>query len=404
MKRLILFVPCTIIVVGLLFNSGPFASHSGMANTAVQFSDECETQNQFSAAISTSLPTITAQDPAANEASPIAKGEIVTEIDKSCWIIFQDKDNNYWFGSDGRGVSRFDGKTITRFTAKDGLVHDQIRGIQQHSATGDILITTNGGVSKFDGQRFTTLPITEFNSSDEGWVLNKTDTWLTGSAGPRRYDGKTLYQVKFPKSPHSDEWYAKYPGARWNPYDVWTVYKDSRGYVWFGTGGMGVCRFDGQSLDWLFEQHLTDVGGGRWFGFRSIIEDKDGAFWFCNTQYRYKIEPHGVVGQEAGKLKYTREKGMDLSASATTDKFFYYQSITEDNNHDLWMAPFAGGVWKYDGSHVTHYPMKDGDKEITMFSIYKDNFGDLWLGTHEAGPYKFNGRAFEKFMPETTIR
>jgi hypothetical protein len=41
-----------------------------------------------------------------------AIGETVFEIHKSCWAIFQDKDGNHWFSSDGMGVSRYDGKTI----------------------------------------------------------------------------------------------------------------------------------------------------------------------------------------------------------------------------------------------------------------------------------------------------
>lgn len=100
---------------------------------------------------------------ASRDKIPIARGEPVSAIGKSCWIVFQDKNNKHWFGSDGRGVCRFDGKTITRFTTKDGLGHDQVRGIQQHAPSGDILITTNAGVSKFDGQRFAALPITEMS-------------------------------------------------------------------------------------------------------------------------------------------------------------------------------------------------------------------------------------------------
>lgn len=333
-------------------------------------------------------------------------GEVVTEIDNSCWIVFQDKSNNYWFGSDGRGVCRYDGKTITRFTTKDGLSDDHVRGIQQHGPTGDILITTNAGVSKFDGRRFVTLPIAEMKRpgagaaaiSDEGWTLNPNDLWLTGVGGPRRYDGTTLYQLKFAKSPLEEELSARIPHQdNWRPYDVWTVYQDRKGQIWFGTGMFGICRFDGRSLDWMFEPHLTEVPGGGWFGFRSIVEDRNGDFWFCNTQYRYKIEPHGAAGQEAGKLKYAREKGIDFAGSATTDKVIYYQSITEDDNRDLWMAPYGGGVWKYDGKNVTHYPMQNGAEQILMISIYKDNGGQVWVGTQEAGAYRFTGKGFERF-------
>ena len=89
---------------------------------------------------------------------------------------------------------------------------------------------------------------------------------------------------------------------------------------------------------------------------------------------------------------------MDLSGTSLREKFFDFMSITEDNNRDLWMATYGGGVWRYDGKNLTHHSVKDGDKDVTLFSIYKDNKGDLWLGTHEAGAYKFNGKTFEKLL------
>ena len=48
---------------------------------------------------------------------------------------------------------------------------------------------------------------------------------------------------------------------------------------------------------------------------------------------------------------------------------------------------------------ITHYPIKDSFKGITLFTIYKDKYGDLWLGTFEKGAYKFNDNSFEKFKP-----
>jgi hypothetical protein len=60
---------------------------------------------------------------------------------------------------------------------------------------------------------------------------------------------------------------------------------------------------------------------------------------------------------------------------------------------------YLDGVWKYDGTQVTHYPVRLKGKDITLFSIYKDNHGELWLGTHENGAFKFNGMTFEKFTP-----
>ena len=45
----------------------------------------------------------------------------------SCWDICQDANNNMWFASYGGGVSKFDGKKFTVFTAKNGLLEDKVR-------------------------------------------------------------------------------------------------------------------------------------------------------------------------------------------------------------------------------------------------------------------------------------
>lgn len=60
------------------------------------------------------------------------------------------------------------------------------------------------------------------------------------------------------------------------------------------------------------------------------------------------------------------------------------------------MATLRLGVWRYDGTILTHYPVQDGEAPVTLYSIYQDNEGALWLGTHEHGVYKFNGTVFEK--------
>jgi hypothetical protein len=67
---------------------------------------------------------------------------------------------------------------------------------------------------------------------------------------------------------------------------------------------------------------------------------------------------------------------------------------------NLWLSPYGGGVWRYDGKGVTSYPVKDklGDgKDTQMFCLFKDNAGGLWLGTPIAEPYRFNSEAFEQF-------
>lgn len=334
-------------------------------------------------------------------ATTISIGDTVSTIDTALWIIFQDKNDVYWFGSDGQGVYRYDGKTIIHFSTKDGLCNNKIRDIKE-DGPGNIFFSTLNGISKFDGQKFTTLPVANNLPFNNAWKSEPGDIWFKGNAeknGVFRYDGKALYHLEFPKSPREDEFYKTHPRMSFSPYGIYTIYHDSKGNIWFGTAGMGICRFDGKSLSWLYEDHLTDVPGGGSFGIRSIIEDKEGKFWFCNTRYRYNIYPnHRQDDKRNNFINYKSEKGINIPKNQKEDGLIYYQYVVKDNNDALWMATYRDGIWKYDGKNITRYPVKDGSG-INVISIYKDTYGGLWLGTQQSGVYRFNGKAFEKFRP-----
>ena len=92
-------------------------------------------------------------------------------------------------------------------------------------------------------------------------------------------------------------------------------------------------------------------------------------------------------------------EGVDMSEGQFRDRFPYFNSGLSDNNGDLWMTTYGGGVWKYDGEKLINYPVKDGETDALIISIYKDNKGVLWLGTDNVGVFRFNGKEFEKFEP-----
>ena len=271
--------------------------------------------------------------------------------------VFQAKNNDYWFGSNDRGVYRYDGKALVNFTTKDGLVSNRIRGIQEDKS-GNIYFTTYEGISKFDGQAFTTLSVPA-NSAPTEWKKQPDDLWFVGAPDTGvvyRYDGKSLHRLELPKTKIGEEHIAKFPRSKFPnvkhlPYDVYTIVKDSKGNLWFGTASAGVCRFDGKSFSWLYEKHLTDIEGGGSFGIRSILEDKEGAFWICNTRYRYRIDPKDAPDPGKELIKYKREKGIDQLKDLDGADHIYFMSIVEDEKGVLWMATYGSGVWRYDGDN-----------------------------------------------------
>lgn len=329
----------------------------------------------------------------------IIKGETVTTLDKGNTIIFQDNKNNYWFAGGGKGAYKYDGKSLVLFTTKDGLCSHSILGIQEDKL-GNIYFDTQEGVSKFDGQQFVTLKVISNNSSKNKWKLEPDDLWFRmgwNTDGPYRYDGNFLYQLTFPKPAQADTFYAKYPNATFTPYGIYSLYKDSKGAIWFGTASLGLCRYDGESISWLYEEQMTTTPDGGALGIRSIFEDQAGYFWFTNTRYQYDILLDNLAKNGANYIKYKKKKGIGYSNKNNEIEFPYFMSITEDKQGNLWMASNRNGVWYSDRKKLIHYSIENNQSNLIPFSIYKDNQGAIWLGTYNAGIYRFNGNSFEKF-------
>lgn len=345
-----------------------------------------------------------AQAPSSNEAPPIAQGtapspgQVVAEIDPRIWVVHQDLGGDYWFGSNGSGVYRYDGQRVMHYTEADGLSGHQVRDIQE-DAEGNVFISTNGGVTKFNGRRFSALELVEPSSPEDGWELNPDDVWIVfypGNHGPCRYDGEKLYQLELSKSPAEDAHRARFPNVNFSPSDVYSIYKDRRGHLWFGTASVGLCRFDGQTLSWMYEERLTTTPSGGAFGIRSIFEDRAGDFWITNTRQRFEISPEATLQDGHSLLKYATKEGLPDARSDTSTNFSYYLSMTEDDSGALWMACGSDGVLKYDGEHVTRYTLGDGAYAI---SICLDRDGKVWVGTLEHGIHTLEGASFEPFKP-----
>lgn len=312
------------------------------------------------------------------------KGNSETELGSNIMVIYQDKKNVYWFGSWETGIYKYDGTELINYTTEHGLPNNRIDEIKEDKS-GNLYFTSshpNSTISKFDGNAFTILESIPSND----WKLNSTDMWFKHSYGNEkvyRYDGTTLYELQLPKPPNLP-----------NPFEIYSIYTDSKGNIWFGSNPVGVCRYNGKSFEWITEEDVTEFRNEGANGVRSILEDKNGDFWF-NTEYRYSVYDSTTL--KSDKL-YTRHKsigGLDGKLDSNLDE---YLSCTIDDSNNLWFVTYLDGVWKYDGVKITHYPILEKSKQITAFSIYKDNRGELWLGTHENGVYKFNGTSFEKFI------
>ena len=299
----------------------------------------------------------------------------------------QDKSGSLWFGTTGEGVYRYDGKSFTQFTTKDGLNSNTVWSILEDT-DGSIWIGTDAGLSRFDGTYFIRVPITvnfmpAINNANDGSVQNSVwsmlqdksgKIWFGTSSGVYTYNGKSFtHFLQNDGIINKDSLQLKM---------VDDILEDKKGIIWFASGmppgGEGVCRFDGKTIT-----HYKPNGDG-WI--RYMIEDKKGHIWFggrINGNFRYDginfsnfMEKAGignaVLSDKSGNIWFTGEEG--------------------DTNYES-----RDGVWRYDGNSFTNFSTKDGMGTYFVHCMIEDSNGNIWIGTRNTGLYRYDGKTFTNF-------
>lgn len=324
-------------------------------------------------------------------AQPFAGANTAKDPGNNVMLVYQAKNNDYWFANWEEGLYRYDGKTMQHFTTRDGLPHNRVDEIKEDRA-GHIYFNTQAGICRYQDNRF--MPLAPVQGSPADWALRPGDLWFKSArynGEVYRYDGRSLYRLKMPATPLGEAYIAKHPQTA-DPYAVYCIYEDTKGNIWFGTAVLGACRYNGHSFDWISEQDMTELHDGPSNGIRSVAEDRNGSFWF-NTAYRYEV----YEGNKRGSGFYKRVKSAGSMDGRPGGALTEYLSIAKGRNGHLWIATYNNGVWRYNGSRFTHYVVRDGQQEVSLYSVYRDRKGDLWLGTRRNGVFRFNGRTFERW-------
>lgn len=311
-------------------------------------------------------------------------------IDQNIRSIFQDKNGNYWFGTNAAGVYRYDTKSLKQFTTKDGLADNQVIHIQEDDLGNIWLGAGTFGISKFDGTKFTTQTnkVNITNGTDTDWISKSNDLWFYGGGGVFRYSNSSIDYLPFAPSSSISQTNTPFTLSR---FGVYCILKGTNGNIWFGTQAEGVCRYDGKTLTWFKEKGLA---GPAVLG---LFEDSKGNLWLGNNG-------SGLFRYDGKSLtNFTVEKGLDntdfiASGKPGSGTLARIYTINEDNNGNIWIGTVDAGVWKFDGNNLTNYTTKDGLTSNSVNTIFKDKNGELWFGTDGNGICKFNGTTFTEFI------
>ncbi len=167
--------------------------------------------------------------------------------DTKNWIteIIEDSKGNIWFGRDGYGATKYDGKNFTYFLKKDGLLSNYVQEIEEDEQ-GNIWFgcrvaekdnpnpknrAGKGGITMYTGEEFIHFPKTKGLIDNDVYEIHKDtkdNIWTaTTKSGVYKFDGLEFINYNIPIS-------------------IMSITEDSKGNIWLGGAG-GLYRINNKN-------------------------------------------------------------------------------------------------------------------------------------------------------------
>jgi len=297
------------------------------------------------------------------------------------YSIIQDRNDLIWLGTES-GVSRFDGSKFENFSSADGMAGSGVKSLAEDSLGRIWLGHINGGISIFDGRRFSKLrfdtitiegdvsEIRQFNgklwisTSKSGVIQTEVPLW-----------GDTVLKGK------------QYRGREGSGLVIASTCVDSRNNLYLITDDADIKKYN--PVKDIFETFRPD-SLTRYFSTTFMFEDSKGNFWYGTRNgglYKYV--------KSTGRMKiYDIRDGLAHQLTSF---------ITEDYKGNIWAGSWGGGITVFSGDKMTVYNKSNGLEAASIHYIFEDKEKNMIIADHFTGINIYKGDHFVTYSDETIL-
>jgi signal transduction histidine kinase/ligand-binding sensor domain-containing protein len=268
---------------------------------------------------------------------------------------FADTEDNYWFGTQGKGLFRARKQTVTAYTNAQGLNAREVNSLLE-ARDGSIWIgTRRDGLFKFQDGTFT-----HYTGADSFGPY--VASLYEDRAGRLWVYGVEKGLWRFTKTGFVREIWKEVPNVDLTT--ISTMCEDRAGAFWIGAP-VGAVRYQNGVAT-----HVTTTDGLASDAIKVIIPDLAGGLWLGGDG--------GLTHYNDGKFTaWTEKDGLPGGV----------RSLKQDDDGTLWIGTYDSGLARFKDGRFTRYTKKDGMYDDGVFQILEDENGWFWMSCNR-GVYR----------------
>jgi len=308
------------------------------------------------------------------------------------YALLVDSRSYTWLGTQGGGLTQFDGLNFKNFTREDGLPDNYIRSLHE-SPDGNLWVGTDRGLSVYDGYLFHTLAVKDertlrinaLASQSDGtlWAATDQGLFVVKDSLLQPFSELSRLNNTFLRACLVDQndqlWVAGLEGLwkiedRQLAYfgleegltnlDIHALTEDQRGQIWIATATSGVNIYNGHEIiRFDYSDEIEESGVAN-----CIFEDREGQIWIGTSQKgAFVWDPKAQT-----RAFISVDEGLESPS---------IQAFADDRWGNIWLGTSGGGLSCYSGRQFLHYNLRNGLTDEHVYAICAENSERVWFGT-----------------------